>query len=81
MPGQVPHQSTKALTSATIKYLKIMADTGIDELITQDKNFRNGINTINGRLTNKAVAEALELEYTPTEEVLSIDRPENINTY
>lgn len=81
MPGQVPHQSTKALTSATIKYLKIMADTGIHELITQDKNFRNGINTIDGRLTNKAVAEALELEYTPVEEVLSIDRPENINTY
>ncbi len=81
MPGQVPHQSTKALTSATITYLKEMADTGIQELITQDKNFRNGVNTIDGKLTNKAVAEALQLEYTPIEEVLSIDRPENINTY
>ncbi len=70
MPGQVPHQSTKALTSATIKYLKEMADSGITELISRDKYFKEGVNTIAGKLTNKAVAEALELEYTPIEDVL-----------
>lgn len=70
MPGQVPHQSTKALTSATIKYLKEMADSGVIELISQDKYFKEGVNTIAGRLTNKAVAEALELEYTPIDGVL-----------
>ncbi|MFH1126887.1 MAG: alanine dehydrogenase [archaeon] len=71
MPGQVSHQSTKALTSATITYLKKMADNGVIELAMKDRNFMHGINTIAGRLTNKAVAEALSLEYTPTEDVLS----------
>ncbi len=70
MPGQVAHQSTEALTSATITYLAKMADTGVLELAKSDRHFRCGVNTIGGRLTNESVAEALELEYAPIDEVL-----------
>ena len=70
MPGQVACQSTKALTSATIKHLEKMANMGVLAHIKSDKNFRNGVNTIAGKLTNEPVAKALELEYTPADKVL-----------
>lgn len=80
MPGQVACQSTIALTSATIKHLIEMAENGITEQARLDKNLKNGINMIKGKLTNKAVAQALNLEYTPIEEALSemIEIPEKI---
>jgi len=71
MPGQVALQSTQALTSATLPYLLKLADKGIDAL-REDKNFAKGLNTYNGRITYKKVAEDLGMEeyYSDLSEIL-----------
>ena len=71
MPGQVALQSTQALTSATLPYLLKLADKCIDAL-REDKNFAKGLNTYNGRITYKKVAEDLGMEeyYSDLSEIL-----------
>ena len=38
--------------------------------LTEDPNLRLGLNTYQGKTTHEAVAESLELEYTPALELL-----------
>ena len=64
MPGSVARTSTIALTNESIKYILEIADRGLIEAIKQDKTLARGINTYNGKLTNKGVAQALGFEYT-----------------
>ncbi len=58
IPGSVPHTSTEALTAATLEYIKAMANDGIEEAVKADPHLANGVNAWQGKLTNKAVAEA-----------------------
>ena len=60
MPGAYPRLSTIALTNATLPYVLKLADSGIDAPRT-DQGFALGVNTHNGHITCKAVAEALHL--------------------
>ena len=71
MPGQVAHDSTKALTNATLPFILNIAEKGLVEMIIEDSGFAKGINTINGKLTCKPVADALGLEYTDLNAVLA----------
>lgn len=70
MPGAVPYTSTLALTNATIKYALDIANKGIEQAARDDPAVAKGINTINGKLTYQAVADAFNLKYTPLEEVI-----------
>ena len=63
IPGSVARTSTIALTNETIKYLLNIANEGLVEAIKADSSLACGINTFNGHLTNKGVAEALNMEY------------------
>ena len=63
MPGAVPYTSTIALTNATFSYVKLLANQGIDVLKT-NKELLTGLNTMNGKVTHKAVAQSFSLEYT-----------------
>ena len=65
MPGAVPYTSTMALTNATIKYALELANKGITKAIREDGALAKGVNTINGKLTYEAVAQAFDLPYTP----------------
>ena len=67
MPGAVPYTSTVALTNSTLKYGLLIADNGLDKAMLMDKNFANGLNTYDGKVTNKNVAKALDLIYVPIE--------------
>lgn len=58
MPGAYPHTSTVALTSATLPYVRRLANEGL-EVFRTDLGFAKGVNTRRGRLTCRAVAEAL----------------------
>jgi alanine dehydrogenase len=58
MPGAYPKSATNILTKATLPYIAVLADMGLDNV---DPNFTNGIYTHNGRITNLMVAESLEL--------------------
>ena len=68
MPGAVPVTSTKALTNVTLPYAEAIADKGLARAIADDPSLAKGVNTMNGRLTYQAVAEAHGLTYTPLED-------------
>ncbi len=64
IPGSVARTSTIALTNENIKYVRELATDGMIEAFKKDKALAKGVNTFNGKLTNKGVAEALNLEFT-----------------
>lgn len=70
MPGAVPRTSTLALTNATFPYTQKLADVGWEAACQEDHALALGVNTVDGRVTCRGVAEAFGLEYTPIEEVL-----------
>ena len=70
MPGAVPRTSTLALTNATIEYALQLANKGYRRAISENISLAKGVNVIDGKLTYQAVAEALQLPYTPLAEVL-----------
>jgi alanine dehydrogenase len=61
VPGAVPNTSTYALTNATLPYAVELATKGIDA-IDGDAALAAGVNTLNGAVTNAAVAGALGAE-------------------
>ena len=64
MPGAYPRTSTMALTNATLPYLLKLAQFGADEVLTAFPLMKGALNTFDGKLTNKPVAEAHGLAYT-----------------
>lgn len=72
MPGAVARTSTFALTNATLPYALKIANLGYTEAICTDLALARGVNVIQGKVTYKAVAEALQLEYTPLGEILDV---------
>ncbi len=64
MPGAVPRTSTMALTGATLPYVLKIANLGPEAACKADPALMKGLNTYNGQLTCKAVAEAQNLLYT-----------------
>ncbi|MHB8244560.1 MAG: alanine dehydrogenase [Acidimicrobiales bacterium] len=62
MPAAVPHTSTYALTNATFPYVVELAERGIRAAVASDPVLRGGVNTVGGKCTNDAVAEALGIE-------------------
>ena len=63
IPGAVSRTSTLALTNATLPYALRIANKGWKAACTEDAGLAKGLNTIDGNLTNKAVAEALNCEF------------------
>ncbi len=70
MPGGVARTSTFALTNATMPYALALADKGYKRALLDDPNLREGLNVHLGRVTYKAVAEALGYDYQSTQEAL-----------
>ena len=64
MPGAVPRTSTLALTGATMPYALKIAGMGAEAACKADPALMKGLNTYNGHLTFKAVAQAQDLPYT-----------------
>ncbi len=71
MPGAVPVTSAHALNNATLYYGLQLADRGL-KAIAEDRHLRAGLNVHRGRVTNKAVAEALGYESYAPEAALMI---------
>ncbi len=70
MPGAVPRTSTFALTNTTLPYVHALAELGLEEALRRDEALARGLNVWDGRIHCEGVAEAFDLEYTPTESVL-----------
>jgi alanine dehydrogenase len=70
MPGAVPVTSSQALNNATLPFGLMLARKGFAAVL-ENPHLRNGLNVHRGRITNKAVAESLGLEFAPVESGLA----------
>ena len=70
MPGAVPRTSTYALNNATLPFVLALADNGWARALADDPQLRQGLNVARGKVTYRAVAQAVGLEYTPAESLL-----------
>jgi alanine dehydrogenase len=71
MPGAVPNTSTYALTNATLPYAVALANKGWQQAMRDDHSLSLGLNTHDGRLTNKPVGEAVGIDAIDPAEVLA----------
>jgi len=70
MPGAVPRTSTYALTGVTLPYLIQIAEKGAEKAMLENDALKLGLNTYNGFVSCKAVADALDLSYSDTDSLL-----------
>jgi alanine dehydrogenase len=70
MPGAVPRTSTFALNNATLPYGLALANKGMERAVREDPGLWAGVNTYNGHITCKPVADSLGREWQPLEKLL-----------
>ena len=63
MPGAVPKTATTALTNVTVPHAIEIANSGIIKAAEDSNMVYTGVNVYDGYVTNKGVAEALDMEY------------------
>lgn len=63
IPGDVPKTSTYALTNVTLRYALELANKGLARALEQNESLRKGLNTHAGKVTHKAVADALNMPF------------------
>ena len=67
IPAAVPKTASSAYSYAIYPYLKALGEKGLIEAIKENQDLSNGVNTFNGEITNLAVAESLNQEFTQIE--------------
>ena len=72
MPGAVARTSTFALNNVTLPFVLALADKGYRRALGEDEHLRNGLNVCEGRITHRAVADALKLKFTPAQAALRL---------
>lgn len=70
MPGAVPRTSTFALTGVTLPYLLQLANKGVEKALLENKPLFAGLNTYDGQVVCKSVAESLSMEWINAESLL-----------
>lgn len=70
MPGAYARTATQALNNVTVGFAKLLADCGVKEACQLEPALKLGVNTYEGALTNKAVAEAHDLPYAHIDDLL-----------
>ena len=63
IPGDVPKTSTYALTNVTIKYALDIAQHGFKDALKHSLPLRKGLNAYQGKITHKAVSDALGMPF------------------
>ena len=72
MPGAVARTSTFALSNVTTSSVLALADKGLRQVLSEDPHLRDGLNVHAGRITYRAVADALKLPYADANHALRI---------
>jgi alanine dehydrogenase len=70
MPGAVPRTSTFALTNATLPWVKRLAALGVRRAVEESPELESSANTLGGKLTYKAVADAFGMSCTSPKEAV-----------
>jgi alanine dehydrogenase len=71
MPGGVARTSTLALTNATLPYVLELANKGLRPALMDNRFLRDGLNVHAGKMTYRAVAEALGIDYVDAMQAMS----------
>lgn len=69
IPGAVPQTSSCALTNATMRFIMMLADKGLEATIQSNPAIAKGMNTYGGHLTNEGVADSFQRPY---DDILSL---------
>lgn len=72
MPGAVPRTSTFALNNATLPFAIALANKGYKKACGDDPHLLNGLNVHDGKLTYKAVAQALKKPFMEPKAALGL---------
>ncbi|MGJ9457429.1 alanine dehydrogenase [Oceanobacillus sp. CF4.6] len=72
MPGAVPKTSSLGLTNVTLPYALKIANKGLKKASNEDEGIYKGINTMNGKITYKSVAEAHDLLFQEANELFDM---------
>jgi alanine dehydrogenase len=70
MPGAVARTSTFALNNATIGHALALADKGWQQALRDDPHLKQGLNVCQGKVTYRAVAQALSYDWVPADSLL-----------
>lgn len=70
MPSNVGRTATYALSNAILPYILEIANKGLKSALGDDSGLARGVYTLNGAVTNKAVAEKFEMPYVELENAL-----------
>lgn len=70
MPGAVPRTSTIALTNATLPFVLNLANKGFRQAAIDDPSLAKGFNTLDGHIVYESVAESLNMDYKPLEDLI-----------
>lgn len=65
MPAAYARTATQALTNVTFRYVQLLADLGLAGACKRQPTLTGGINTRDGKLTCRAVADAHGLKFEP----------------
>ena len=71
IPGAVPHTSTYALTNATLRYVVMMAQQGVEQAVAARPELLPGVNIVGEQVCHPAVAESLGVDHAPPMEALA----------
>jgi alanine dehydrogenase len=71
IPGSVPITASRALSNATLPYVRALAD-GTAQAVDRMPELAGGVNVVGGKLTHQAVAHALDAEYTDPRAALGL---------
>jgi alanine dehydrogenase len=71
MPGAVARTSTIALTNVTVPYAVQIANKGYRQAALDSRPLARGINVVDGKVTYKAVADALGYTYVDVNQILN----------
>jgi alanine dehydrogenase len=65
MPGAYARTATQALTNVTSRYVEFLAEGGVEGAIRKQPALASGVNVMDGRVCNQAVADALGFPFEP----------------
>ncbi|WP_138495298.1 alanine dehydrogenase [Paenibacillus pinistramenti] len=71
MPGAVARTSTFALANVTSQYGLYIANNGFEQAVLHNNAIAKGVNTFRGKVTFKAVSQALNEPFIPLHEVVT----------
>ena len=69
VPGAVPRTASQALTNASSRFVSLIADKGLEELIQMNETVAKGINTYSGYVTHEGVAQSID---SPFKDIIEI---------